>query len=430
MTEYYCHGVLHREAPAGEDDENYFAVLHLDGEKAWFKNNQLHRENDKPAVICSDGLKEWYYEGKLHRENDQPAFVFESEGRFEWWKNGVRYRENDKPAMILKKGFTQSSLDQHYLEDTLNKNDDEEFKDLKDFFKQEKNPAPREARDIPIWVKSNCCNQACFIWFVDGKVGRLHDMPALITNVSNFNDFGIPDFGEDCGLIWALNGVAFRENCELPTYMTKKDGVVYMKNGLLHRVGAPAVIERNGHKTWCFEGKVHRDDDLPAVESEKCQQWVKHGVTHRDNDQPAVISKYGKVWYINGKKHRENDLPAVEAENYKLWCKDNVLHRDDDKPAVIFNNGQQEWWKHGKRHRDNELPAIIVPNGHSEYWVDGKRHRESGPAVVAQQRIRSGYSLFFIDNSQEEFKQISIGNRQDEVDEWWKDGEKIESTSL
>ena len=73
---WYKNGQLHREnGPAA----------FFDGEKQWYKNGQLHRE-DGPAIECPDGRKYWYKNDQLHRE-DGPAVEF-SDGRKFWYKNG------------------------------------------------------------------------------------------------------------------------------------------------------------------------------------------------------------------------------------------------------------------------------------------------------------------------------------------------------
>ena len=52
----------------------------------------------------------------------------------------------------------------------------------------------------------------------------------------------------------------------------------------------------NGTKSWCLNGKLHREDG-PAVE-------------YADGD---------KFWFLNGERHRE-DGPAVEySDGSKLW---------------------------------------------------------------------------------------------------------------
>jgi len=46
------------------------------GNKEWRnKADQLHRENDLPAVIWKNGTKAWWVNGKQHRDNDQPAAI-------------------------------------------------------------------------------------------------------------------------------------------------------------------------------------------------------------------------------------------------------------------------------------------------------------------------------------------------------------------
>ncbi len=405
-TEYYTHGILGRQALEGEDDENYYGVIHCDGRKEWFKDGKLHRENDKPAVIRANGQQEWWIDGKLHRDNDQPAIIFRD--RLEWWQQGVRKRDDDKPEMILKNGFTQDDRDARYLKENMPEMN-------QGFTDDSLNPI--EADDIPTWVIHVCIEKETKIWFVDGKVGRLGDLPAVESELEN------GEFQK----IWALDGQPYRENSELPTHVTHL-GEIYMKNNQIHRIGGPAVIDRkNETKEWYFEGSLHRDDDLPAVESEKSNQWFQHGLCHRDNDKPALTCDLANVWFEHGKKQRKDGLPAIEAPTYKAWCENDVLHRDNDEPAVIYENGQKEWWFHGRRHRSYG-PAIIVPSGHTEYWVNGKRHRDDGPAVIAAQTFQTKYCLLFINNDDSEFmQQVLIDKSSDRVDEWWENGQKIEN---
>jgi len=74
------------------------------GNQRWYnKADQLHRENDLPAVIYKNGSKEWWKNGKRHRENDMPA-VININGYNAWLVNGVSHRENDKPATIWADG--------------------------------------------------------------------------------------------------------------------------------------------------------------------------------------------------------------------------------------------------------------------------------------------------------------------------------------
>lgn len=51
---------------------------------------QLHRDNDKPAVIWSYGHQYWYKDGKLHRNNG-PAVIYAS-GDKECYKDGKLHK--------------------------------------------------------------------------------------------------------------------------------------------------------------------------------------------------------------------------------------------------------------------------------------------------------------------------------------------------
>ena len=73
-------------------DNDLPAVEYTDGDKAWYMNGKRHRENDKPAIECTSGKKDWYLNGKLHRENDNPA-IEEVNGTKLWYLNSKLHRE-------------------------------------------------------------------------------------------------------------------------------------------------------------------------------------------------------------------------------------------------------------------------------------------------------------------------------------------------
>lgn len=53
-------------------------------------NGQLHSINDEPAMILESGEKKWYYEGLLHREN-KPAINIPGYSN-EYYYMGKRHR--------------------------------------------------------------------------------------------------------------------------------------------------------------------------------------------------------------------------------------------------------------------------------------------------------------------------------------------------
>jgi hypothetical protein len=66
-----------------------------DGNKYWYLNDQLHRE-DGPAIEHVSGNKAWYLHGQLYRE-DGPAIEY-TNGDKDWYLHGQRHRE-DGPAV-------------------------------------------------------------------------------------------------------------------------------------------------------------------------------------------------------------------------------------------------------------------------------------------------------------------------------------------
>ena len=59
-----------------------------DGIMVWKnEDGEIHRENDKLAVIWANGRKSWYKNGQIHRNKDMPAIVWADGGK-EWYKNG------------------------------------------------------------------------------------------------------------------------------------------------------------------------------------------------------------------------------------------------------------------------------------------------------------------------------------------------------
>ena len=65
----------------------------------WYKNNDLHRDGDKPARIWSEGTLEFFKNGQKHRDLDKPA-VIRTNGTLEWWRNWQLHRDGDKPSLI------------------------------------------------------------------------------------------------------------------------------------------------------------------------------------------------------------------------------------------------------------------------------------------------------------------------------------------
>jgi len=184
--------------------------------------------------------------------------------------------------------------------------------------------------------------------------------------------------------------------------------------GTLHRVGAPAVEERDGTRIWYDHGKRHRVDG-PAYEcpARGLQMWYLNDKLHRVDGPARVFEGSECEWYFEDELHRE-DGPAVErADGFRKWCIHGKLHRVDgparEDPArgvcewffegephrvggPAFDGGSMLciWYDHGKKHRIGG-PAVYGTETGTEWWENGQRHRIGGPAIEYRDGTRSWY---------------------------------------
>ena len=55
-------------------------------------------------------------------------------------------------------------------------------------------------------------------------------------------------------------------------------------NGLLHRIGGPAVEYPDGEKHWCLNGLLHREDG-PAIEfAGGAKAWYLNGLIYSEEN--------------------------------------------------------------------------------------------------------------------------------------------------
>ena len=94
--------------------KTYKVQVDDDGDKVWYLNNKLHRE-DGPAVEFSNGSKMWYLNNQRHRI-DGPAVEW-VDGSKEWCLNGLLHR-TDGPAVEWANGTKQWYLNGKELSET------------------------------------------------------------------------------------------------------------------------------------------------------------------------------------------------------------------------------------------------------------------------------------------------------------------------
>ena len=59
-----------------------------------------HSIDDKPAMVVKGQGKFWYKDGNLHRDNDQPAAEWD-DGSLEFWTNGKKIKKLSKEEAVF-----------------------------------------------------------------------------------------------------------------------------------------------------------------------------------------------------------------------------------------------------------------------------------------------------------------------------------------
>lgn len=138
-----------------------------------------------------------------------------------------------------------------------------------------------------VQIHANCTKE----WYdEDGKFHR-EDGPAVI--LSNGAKF------------WYKNGKLHREDGPACEYAdgTKEwllNGIEYTEKEFLAKMNLP-FIDNKGNKFWYNkEGKYHREDGPAVIWKDGSKTWYKDGLPHRD-DGPAVEDIIdGPAWYLDG----------------------------------------------------------------------------------------------------------------------------------
>lgn len=289
-----------------------------DGTKIYYQGNLIHRE-DGPAYIAPNGVEGWFFEGMKHRIGG-PA-ITKINGITEYWEHGVKIREElDNKTRNINGMWYRNGVPH---------NDN----------------GPTFKHDL------------VEVWYKDGLLHRSEDQPAVIFAYTDdiLKEFKysrdylgkIHHIGEK---YWFINGKLSRENG--PAYESESDeNFVWYKDGLIHRIGGPAVYSKC-HK--CGENYV------------SC--WLVDGLFHRD-DGPAVEHSTGhKEWWLNGVKQKEeleegeekdkcilpSCLDEEEKDEYGRYCSDwaadfieqHLFYEKDDKENILMNGVPRMFEKH------------------------------------------------------------------------------------
>jgi hypothetical protein len=90
-----CFGTV---VPHYKPETDEICVEYPSGDKYWYKNGKVHRD-EFPAIELKNGTRKWYQYDKLHRDGDLPA-VEKIDGTKIWYRYGQIHRDKDMPAII------------------------------------------------------------------------------------------------------------------------------------------------------------------------------------------------------------------------------------------------------------------------------------------------------------------------------------------
>jgi hypothetical protein len=303
--------------------------------ETWRLNGLLHREDDLPAIIDHHGYTVWYRFGKKHRDNDKPAKEFLTEGSvhriMEWWVNDQLHRENDLPAIIReilddKANYALKHRFECWFKNGVRHRDGNKpaVVDSDGDVSYYKNGFLFREGDLPARIERGAIS-----YYKDGVLHRDDGKPAIIT--------------KDGSKHYYREGKRHRDN-DLPAIEKTNGDKHWFVNGLVHRASGdlPAISLQSGSKSWMRMGEYYRESgNYTHVTTFGAKIWFVGGKKiHRDSDLPAVIMKDGtQKWYRHGKKHRVGDKPAVLSDEKLMYYCNDKLHRKGDKPAYMKKKG-------------------------------------------------------------------------------------------
>lgn len=292
-----------------------------DETQIWTKEDKAHRI-DGPAIIYADGTQEWCREGILHRTSgparinnsaDLTWYINGEEKTFEEWGQITNF--TGKVPWDLKEGFA-------FLQNGI--------------LHREDGPAIAIIESIRY---SHRCR-----WYFHGK------------------EMSAQDWGE-------------RTKFTGKTGWDGGESFAVWKDGLLHCIDGPAVVDKFDNKKWYFEGKLHRIGGPAEEDASGELAWYQEGIRHRE-DGPAIEWRRGRPsWYLKGQRYYTK--PDWEKALALLRNERSATHKSlpsNFTGKTIREDGCLVHYKDGQLHSTNGA-AVIPPKGSPlkrEYWLEGK----------------------------------------------------------
>lgn len=357
-------GELHR----GDDKP---AVMRADGSKFWFKNGMRHRDDDKPAIEYASGVKYWYENGieytpkvKEVKEFKLDEAVYGEGDRVVVYKVGKgtihTVQDNNKYKVALDNGKTEI-YDEDLLSHILEGEEVKEEKHVTYAGAAKKTLSDKEGEEIKQELEEvDKARQE-----KEKKEQALADLKARRAKLIQAKEEAKEDEEEKIN----ESDTIFQEGDEVkidPSYGGGQGIVVEPSSS-----GKFYIVNVNGENKSFHASDITLISVEEEIEESKVNEYIGQDVDYSDpNREPDdVDSKGNKFWYDKeGRGHRDGDQPAaIYADGSKFWLKHGRQHRESDKPAEIDADGTKKWYKDGepytpevKEAKINEVEEISI----------------------------------------------------------------------
>lgn len=138
----------------------------------------------------------------------------------------------------------------------------------------------------------------------------------------------------------------------------------WYENGLLHRVGSPAIIQPGKTQAWFTLGRRRRG--LPFMILEEGTQ------VFAEDDDIVSADKISDVL-------RSGKMQILGSDGNRSWYQNGIMSRGGGLPAGVTVNCSQQW----QRESRGGLPTLIKADG-SQRWFEGSHISAHKPARKPQ----------------------------------------------
>jgi hypothetical protein len=140
---------------------------------------------------------------------------------------------------------------------------------------------------------------------------------------------------------------------------------------------------------------LHSTDDQPAVDNEYIQMWFNNGIIHRVGNPAVILPSIGTRYYYNNGMFDNGDKPAVVVDT-SIICKNgaivpnktsiimnNFIPESSDRAYAICTPDVQIHMTRGHPHCLAQPSITVTSANYSAWYINGKCQRAGKmPAII------------------------------------------------